>query len=78
MRRMARAAVIGVGVVFAFLFLVPAVQVTFSQPPAGGCTNSNGQLTSLCSSIGGHGYGSITYWLFGMGGFYFTQYRLIL
>ncbi len=79
MKGKAKAAIMGVAVVIAFLFLVPIVQVGFSSSvlsPAS-CSNSSGQLTSLCTSVLMHGYGSITFWLFGAGGLYATQYRMI-
>jgi len=74
---MRRAFILGISlaVVLAFMFFVPVAQITFSNPPMGTqtCTNSSGQLTGLCSSVLlVRGYGSITYWVFGTGGFYNT------
>ncbi len=73
MRGKAKAVIIGVAVVLAFVLLVPTVPVSFSSSLPNPC----GQL-SLCASILMHGYGSITFWLFGAGGIYAAQYWLIL
>jgi hypothetical protein len=70
---MGKTAILGVSIaaLLAFVFLVPAAQVNFWQPPmTESCTNSAGQLTSLCGHILVKGYGSISYWLFGAGGLY--------
>ena len=66
-------AIIGLVAIIAFTFLVPVIQVSFARPPmTEACTNSAGQVISLCAHIEVQGYGSITYWLFGTGGFYGT------
>lgn len=66
-------AVIGLATILAFIFLIPVVQVSFARPPmTEACTNSSGQITSLCSHIQVQGYASVAYWLFGTGGFYST------
>ena len=70
---MRRALVLGISLAVAlvFMFLVPVAQMTSSNPPTQTCTNSSGQLTGFCSTVLiVRGYGSITYWLFGTGGFY--------
>jgi hypothetical protein len=73
---------ISFAVVLAFMSFVPVAQVSFSQPPmTEACTNSAGQITSGCAHILVHGYGSITYWLFGTGGLYnniTSQYSFVL
>ena len=73
MRRGSKVAIIGLVTIIAFVLLIPVVQVSLALPltPVD-CTNPNGQLTSLCATIQMKGYASITYWLFGRGGFYET------
>ena len=66
-------AFIGLAAILAFALLVPVMQVSFARPPQLACTNSAGQLTSLCAHLNVDGYASITYWLFGTGGFYGTS-----
>ena len=64
-------AVIGLAIILAFVFLIPVVQVSFARPPmTEACTNTSGQIISLCSHIQVQGYASVAYWLFGTGGFY--------
>jgi len=72
---MRRVFILGIplAVVLAFVFFVPFAQMTSSNPSAQTCTNSSGQLTGFCSSVLLlQGYGSISYWAFGTGGFYST------
>lgn len=67
------AAITGLVAIIAFVLLIPVVPVSYALPltPVD-CSKPNAQLTSLCSSIQMKGYASITYWLFGHGGFYET------
>ena len=66
-------AIIGIVVILASVFLTPVVQVSFARPPmTETCTNSAGQIINLCGHIQVQGYASLTYWLFGTGGFYGT------
>ena len=66
-------AVIGAASFLAFVFLTPVIQLTFARPPlTEACSDSAGQLSSLCGHINVQGYASITYWLSGTGGFYGT------
>jgi len=72
-RRRTKVAIIGIATILAFIFLIPVVQVSFARPPmTEACASSSGQLISGCAHVLVQGYGSITYWLFGTGGFYGT------
>ena len=81
MGRKTKAAIVGIVFVLASVFLVPVAQVSFASPNTQVCTTGN-QIISLCSSILVKGYGSVSYWLFGMGGLYtvlpYSRYSVVL
>jgi hypothetical protein len=65
-------AIVGLMVTIAFVFLIPVVQVSYAlRLTPVDCSKSMANLP-ICASTQMKGYASITYWLFGRGGFYET------
>jgi hypothetical protein len=74
MRRRSKAAVVGVAIILAFIFLVPITQVGFVLAPVPNpcptTTPESGSMSSCGIAYYLPGHASVTYWLFGVGATY--------